>query len=66
MKRLYIVGLVLILIFAVAMISYGTWLNKKGENQIVERMENRTIPLRGAKVQVHDIKPEIMLETINI
>ena len=66
MKRLYIVGLVLILIFAVAMISYGTWLNKKGENQIVERMENRTIPLRGAKVQVHDIKPEIMLETINL
>ncbi|MBR4905176.1 MAG: efflux RND transporter periplasmic adaptor subunit [Selenomonadaceae bacterium] len=66
MKRLYVVGLVLILIFSVAMISYGTWLNKKGENQIVERMENRTIPLQGAKVQVHNIKPEIVLDTINL
>lgn len=66
MRKLYIVGLVLILMFAVAMIGYGTWLNKKGENQITERMENRTIPLQGAKVQVRDIKPEIMLETINL
>lgn len=66
MKRLYVVGLVLILIFAVAMISYGTWLNKKGENTIVERMENRTIPLQGAKVQVRDIKLRITLETVNL
>lgn len=66
MKRLYIVGLVLILMFAVAMIGYGTWLNKKGENQIIDRMENRTIPLQGTKAQVRDIKLRITLETVNL
>ena len=66
MKRLYFVGLVMILIFAVAIIAYGAWLNKSGENQIVERMENRTIPLQGAKVQVRDMNPKIVLETLNL
>ena len=66
MKKLYMVGLVLILLFAVAMIAYGAWLNKSGENQIVERMENRTIPLQGAKVQVREINPTFVLETINL
>ena len=66
MKKLYMVGLVLILIFAVAMIGYGTWLNKTGENQIVERMENRTVPLQGAKVQTREINQKIVLETVNL
>ena len=66
MKKLYIVGLVLILIFAVAMIGYGAWLNKTGEHQITERMENRTIPLQGAKVQVRDLYPALSLETVNL
>ena len=66
MKKLYMVGLVLILIFAVAMIGYGAWLNKSGEHQITERMENRTIPLQGAKVQVRDIYPALSLETMNL
>ena len=66
MKRLYLVGLVIILLMAVAMIGYGAWLNKSGENQIVERMENRTIPLQGAKAQFRDIHPKIVLETVNL
>ncbi|MBQ6296802.1 MAG: efflux RND transporter periplasmic adaptor subunit [Selenomonadaceae bacterium] len=66
MKKLYIIGLVLILIFAVAMIGYGAWLNKTGEHQITERMENRTIPLQGAKVQIRDLYPALSLETVNL
>lgn len=66
MKKLYMVGLVIILLFAVAMIAYGAWLNKSGENQIAERMENRTIPLQGEKAQVREIKPTFVLETINL
>lgn len=66
MKKLYMVGLVLILMFAVAMIGYGTWLNKSGENQIVERMENRTVPLQGAKVQTRELNQKIVLETVNL
>lgn len=66
MRKLYIVGLVLILIFAIAMIGYGAWLNKSGEHQITERMENRTIPLQGAKVTVRDLYPALSLETVNL
>lgn len=66
MKKLYMVGLVLILLFAVAMIGYGTWLNKSGENQIVERMENQTIPLQGSKVQARELNQKIVLETVNL
>ena len=66
MKKLYMVGLVFILVCAVAMIGYGAWLNKSGEHQITERMENRTIPLQGAKVQVRDMHPTLFLETVNL
>lgn len=66
MKKLYMVGLVFILLFAVAMVAYGAWLNKSGENQITERMESRTIPLQGAKAKVRDMHPKLFLETINL
>ena len=66
MKKLYMVGLVLILIFAGAIITYGAWLNKSGEHQITTRMESRTIPLHGAKVQVRDMHPKLFLETVNL
>ena len=66
MKKLYMVGLVLILIFAGAIIAYGAWLNKSGEHQITTRMESRTIPLHGAKVQVRDMHPKLFLETVNL
>lgn len=66
MKKSYMVGLVLILLFSGVMIAYGAWLNKTGENQITERMANRTIPLQGAKVQVRDFYPRIVMETVNL
>lgn len=66
MKKSYMVGLVLILLFSGVMIAYGAWLNQTGENQITERMANRTIPLQGAKVQVRDFYPRIEMETINL
>ena len=66
MKKLYMVGLVLILLFAIAMVSYGAYLNKSGEHQIGERMKERTIPLQGAKVSVRDIYPTLVLDTVNL
>ena len=66
MKKPYIVGLVLILLCAVAMVAYGAWLNKSGENQIAERMKTRTIPLQGATVQVRDLYPALELATVNL
>ena len=66
MKKSYMIGLVLILLFAVSMIAYGAWLNQTGENAIADRMKNRTIPLQGAKVAVRDFYPRIEMETINL
>ncbi len=66
MKKPYMVGIVLIISFAVAMVAYGSWLNKTGENQIMERMENRTIPLQGAKAEYRNVYPQLVLETLNL
>ena len=66
MKKFYIVGLVVILIMAVGMIAYGTYLNESGENQIKKRMEERTIPLQGEKVKYRDLNPLFTLDTINL
>lgn len=66
MKKLYFVGLVIILIMAVSLIGYGTYLNKTDENQIEMRMEDRKIPLQAAKVKFRNFRPIFVLDTINL
>lgn len=66
MKKLYFVGLALILAAAVAIIAYGAYLNETGEKQITKRMESRTIPLQGEKVQFRNLRPVFILDTINL
>ena len=66
MKKLYFVGMVIILAVAVGLISYGTYLNKTDENQIEMRMENRTIPLQGSKAAFRNLQPVFALDTINL
>ena len=66
MKKSYFIGLSLILLMAISLISYGAYLNKTDENQIEMRMENRTIPLQGAKAEFRDLQPVFGLDTINL
>lgn len=66
MKKFYIIGLAFILIFAIAMVSYGTYLNRSGENQITERMESRRIPLQGDVAKFRNIRPVLILDTVNL
>lgn len=66
MKKFYIIGLVFILIAAIALVGYGTYLNKAGENKITERMENRLIPLQGDVAKFRSIRPILTLDTINL
>ena len=66
MKKFYFVGLIIILLMAVGLIGYGTYLNKSDESQIEMRMESRTIPLQGAKVQYKNLQPVFELETVNL
>lgn len=66
MKKLYFVGLALILLAAVSIIAYGAYLNESGEKQITERMESRTIPLHGEKIKFRNLRPVFVLDTINL
>ena len=56
----------IILLMAVGLIAYGTYLNKTDESQIAMRMESRTIPLHGAKVSYRNMSPVFVLDTINL
>lgn len=66
MKKLYIIGLVFILVAAMTLVGYGTYLNKAGENQITERMESRRIPLQGDVAKFRPIRPVLFLDTVNL
>ena len=65
MKKYYTIGLVLVLVCAVALIAYGMYLNRVGESNITERMEQRAIPLQGERAKFRSIYPTFVLETIN-
>ena len=66
MKKYYLVSLVIILAMAVTLIVYGAYLNKTDENQIEMRMEERKIPLQGAKAKFRNLQPVFVLDTINL
>ena len=66
MKKLYFVGMAIILIIAVSFIGYGAYLNKTDENQIEMRMEERKIPLQGARAKFRNFQPIFVLDTINL
>ncbi len=66
MKKLYIIALVLILICAGALIAYGTYLNKAGEQQIATRMATRAVPVNAALAKNRNIFPAFNLSTVNL
>ena len=67
MKHSYfIVALVIVLMLSFGLIYYGAYLNDQGEVQIAKRMEERTLPLVGAKVSTRSINPRIVLDSINL
>ena len=66
MKRPFFVGLGAIFILIIVLVVYGTYLNQRGESKIAARMSDQTIPLRGAKVQMRQLKPILVLDTLNL
>ena len=66
MKKFYFIGMMIILIMAVSLIGYGAYLNKTDENQIELRMEERKIPLQGARAKFRNLQPIFVLDAINL
>lgn len=64
MKRNFYIGIGLVVILIAALLSYGIYLNQKSENQIVERMNERRLQLRGAVVAVRTIYPVVYPDVI--
>lgn len=66
MKKLYFVGLALILASSVALISYGAYLNESNESQTMQRMKYQTKPLQSAKAMIRNFHPIFVLETVSL
>lgn len=66
MKSYFYLGLGIIITLIVALLSYGVYLNQRGENEITQRMENLRLPLTGVTVQEREIQPMVELELVNL
>lgn len=66
MRNYFIIGLAVILALSLGIVSYGAYLNQQGELQITQRMEDRKLPLRGAKAEVRELHPNITMPAVNL
>ena len=66
MKKSFYFGVGLIVVVIFALLSYGVYLNQRSENNITQRMEERRLPLNGARVQTRNIFPMFTLEILNL
>ena len=66
MKKYFMIGLAVIFALTVGLIVYGAYLNRQGELQIMHRMEERALPVHGARAAFREIRPHILLNTVNL
>ena len=64
MKKYFYLGIVIIILMALALVGYGAWLNYSDENQIARRMDSRVLQLRGAKAKVREMHPVLSLDAV--
>ena len=65
MKKGFYVGLGIIIVLILSLLGYGFYLNQRSENQITERMNERRLPLHGAKVTTRSIYPVFKMDLLN-
>ena len=64
MKKIFSLGIVIILLLAVAIVIWGAWLNYSDENQIATRMDSRAVELTAARAEVRDFAPTVELDAL--
>lgn len=64
MKKIYGVAMVFILLMALAIVAWGSWLNYSDENQIANRMDNRRVEVTAAKAVRRQFAPAISLDAV--
>ena len=66
MRKYFIAGLVGILVLSIGIMLYGAYLNQQGELVISRRMEDRRLPLRGAKAGLREMYPRFSVSAVNL
>ena len=64
MKKIFSLGIVIILLLAVAIVVWGAWLNYSDENKIARRMDSRAVELTAARAEVRDFAPTVELDAL--
>ena len=65
-KRYFYIGIAVILVLAVALVAYGTWLNVSDEKQIARRMDERELMLTGARAQKRSLRPVVEMDAVRL
>ena len=66
MKKLFFISIFIILILAVVLVGYGTYLNYKDEKQISQQLEKRILQIPGYVVKKRQIQLEFAQETVRL
>lgn len=66
MKKIFSLGIVLILLMAGAIVVWGAWLNYSDENQIAKRMDSRVLELTAARAEVRKFAPVVALDALRL
>jgi RND family efflux transporter MFP subunit len=66
MKTFFMAAIVLIIVLSGAFVSYGIYLNTASSSYIETMMASRAVEVRGIRASTHVIRPEIILDSINL
>jgi RND family efflux transporter MFP subunit len=66
MKTFFIAAISLITLLSGAFVGYGIYLNRASNSYIETMMAARAVNVRGIRLSSRDIKPEIVLDNINL
>ena len=66
MKKVFFISIIVILILAVALVSYGIYLNYKDEKQISQQLEKRSLQIPGYVVKKRQIQLEFAEEAVRL
>lgn len=66
MKKLFFISIFIVLILAVALVGYGTFLNYKDEKYIAQQLEKRRIEVKGYAVKKRQLQLEFEQDAVRL
>ncbi|MDR1379570.1 MAG: efflux RND transporter periplasmic adaptor subunit [Synergistaceae bacterium] len=65
MKKFFMGAMAVIIFLSIAFVGYGIYLNQTSDNHIETMMASRVVNVRGIRVSLRNIRPEIVLPRAN-